>query len=64
MNRKHIKRKLIEQRIYGLAIIAVSIVFLLIVSAESSASGRDCGAVFLTMPLGLYLLFTRSIVLR
>lgn len=51
------RRKFGEQRLIGLAILALSVLFVCLAITEH----EDCGAVFVIAPLGLVLLFSRKI---
>lgn len=57
------RRKLAIQKLYGLALIAMSVIMLYIASQGVTIEDRDATAVLLTAPLGLYLLFTRKIAI-
>ena len=57
------RRKLTIQKLYGLALIAMSAIMLYIASQGVTVEDRDATAVLLTAPLGLYLLFTRKIAI-
>lgn len=57
------RRKLAIQKLYGLALIAISAILLYIASHGVTVESRDATAVLLILPLGLYLLFTRKIAI-
>lgn len=57
------RRKFAIQKLYGLALIAMSAIMLYIASQGVTVEDRDATAVLLTAPLGLYLLFTRKIAI-
>lgn len=57
------RRKLAIQKLYGLALIAMSVIMLYIASQGVTVEDRDATAVLLTAPMGLYLLFTRKIAI-
>lgn len=57
------RRKFIEQKLYGLAMLAISGVILYIASKGTTVVDKDATAVLLTAPMGLYLMFTRHIVI-
>lgn len=57
------RRKLAIQKLYGLALIAMSAIMLYIASQGVAVEDRDATAVLLTAPLGIYLLFTRKIAI-
>lgn len=57
------RRKLLQQKLYGLAMIAISILILCVAASGKTVEDRDATAVLLTDPMGLYLLFTKNIVI-
>ena len=61
MNNK--RRKLIKQRICGAILVALSVVVVIIASTALEPRGADAGAALLFALLGLYLIFTKHIVL-
>lgn len=60
--RRYRIKKLIQQKLMGLAFIAISIFCLWMASNGNTVQERDCTALILTVPVGLYLLFSRKIV--
>lgn len=56
--------KMRKQRYIGLALIALSAALILLVSAGSTPEERDATAVLLTLPLGVYMIFTPHYILR
>lgn len=62
MNNK--RRKLIKQRICGVILVALSVVVAIIASMALELRGSDAGAILILAPLGLYLIFTKHIVLN
>ena len=50
-----------RQRLSGLVLIAVSVIVLLVASTGKTVLDSDCTAIFITIPAGLYLLFTKHI---
>ena len=57
------RKKLFIQKLYGLALIAMSILLIYIASQGTTVEDKDTTAVLLTAPLGLYLLFTKTIAI-
>ena len=57
-NEKH-RRKLLEQKLMGFAMLIVSALFLWMVWG----TGEDAGALLATVPLGLLLLFSKEIMI-
>lgn len=53
------RRKFIEQKLMGLAMIAITVGFLWM----CAGTNEDAAAALLTGPLGLYMLFSRHIVI-
>ena len=49
-----------KQRIVGAAFVIISIILVLMASQETTLEGRDITAVLFTLPLGLYMLFTKT----
>lgn len=63
MSKSQYKRKISEQRLYGIGIILLCALALLVASTGTSIEDRDCTAVLLILPLGIYSLFTRKVVI-
>lgn len=63
MTRAMYRRKRIEQRLMGLALLLLSGFVLWMCSTGVTPEDRDAGAVLLFIPLGLYMLFTKHIVI-
>lgn len=57
------RKKLFVQKLYGLALITMSIMLIYMASHGTSVDDRDATAVLLTAPLGLYLLFTKTVAI-
>ncbi len=57
------RKMLIEQKLMGLALIAISILIFILASTGKTFEDRDCTAIFITMPLGLLLLFSKKILI-
>ena len=55
------KRKKMEQRLMGIAMLIVCTA--MVVLAAGSPADKDIGAVVILLPLSLYLIFTRKIVI-
>ena len=58
---KAIRDRVIRQRLFGLALIVLSIIILCITANGVTVEDRDGGVALFTLPIGLYLLFTRTI---
>lgn len=63
MSKSQYKRKILEQRLYGIGIILLCALALWVASTGNSVEDRDCTAVLLILPLGIYSLFTRKVVI-
>lgn len=61
--RRLYKKKLLEQCLMGLALLACCGVLLWICSTGTTMADQDCTAVVLLAPLALYMLFTKEIVI-
>ena len=59
--KKQIRKR--EQRLWGVGFLAISIVGVILASHGITPADRDCTAALLAAPLGLYLIFTRKVVL-
>lgn len=57
--RDQYRAKLLEQKLMGIGMLVISAVLLWM----CSTSNEDCGAVFITAPIGLLLLFSRKILI-
>lgn len=55
--------KMRKQRRSGLVLVAVSIALLALVSAGEAPEDQDATAVLLTLPLGVYMMFTPRYIL-
>lgn len=51
------KRKLIQQKLMGLAMIAASVILII------ATNGNDATFALITIPMGLWLLFTKQIII-
>lgn len=52
---------LLEQRLMGLALVALSVLIIVVCAHGATVEDQDATAVLLTLPLGLYLIFTKNI---
>ena len=55
--------KMTKQRLMGLALVAVSVLLLLLASTGETPEERDATAVLLTLPLGVYMMTTKNYIL-
>lgn len=60
---KNTRKKFFKQRLIGATLLALSVMVIIITSTAQERIGSDIGAVLFFAPLGLYLLFTKHIVL-
>jgi len=63
MTRMMYRRKKREQRLIGLGLLALCVLVLWICSTGTTLEDQDAGAVLLMAPMGLYMLFTKHIVI-
>ncbi len=56
-------RKMVLQKLYGLAMIAMCIMIMSIAYSGEVVEGRDVTSVILFAPMGFYLLATKNIVI-
>lgn len=62
--RNQLRRKtIIQQRFMGLVMILISAFVLWLASTGTNPVEQDCTAIFFTLPLGLWLLFSREIMI-
>lgn len=52
---------MVEQRLMGLGLVLISVLMIVICSHGVTVEDQDATAVLLTLPLGLYLIFTKNI---
>lgn len=57
------RQKFIKQRLMGLVMIVISIAIIAIASTGKTVEERDVTAVLFTLPMGLAMLFSKSIVI-
>lgn len=57
------RKMLIKQRLMGLGLIAISAAIVWIASTGTTVEERDCTAILLTLPMGLAMLFSKSILI-
>ena len=62
MTRNQYKRKRRTQRLYGLILIAISIICIILACQGATVADRDCTAVLFLAPLGFYMVFSRKLV--
>ena len=56
-------RKMVLQKLYGLAMIAMCIMIVFIAYSGETVEGRDVTSVILFAPMGFYLLATKNVVI-
>lgn len=62
--RNQLRRKMMmQQRFLGLAMILISGLIYWLASTGTTPVDQDCTAIFFTLPLGLWLLFSRKILI-
>lgn len=57
------RRKLHQQKILGLVLIVISALVVCVAATGTTPEERDITAVLMIAPLGLYLMFTKNIVI-
>lgn len=57
------RQMFIKQRLMGLGMIIISIAIIAIASTGKTVEERDATAVLLTLPMGLAMLFSKSIII-
>lgn len=57
------RRKLIEQRIMGILLLAVCVMNIVFACNGKTVEDKDCTPILLFAPMGFYLLFTKQIVI-
>ena len=57
------KRKRREQRLIGLLLIAASVLYISVAVTGATVEDRDCTGILFTVPLGVYLMCARKIVI-
>lgn len=63
MGRGTLRRLYIQQRAMGLCLLAISGLMLWLASSGTTPEQRDATALLFTIPLGLYLLTTKHLVI-
>ena len=54
-------RKYIGQKVFGIFLIILSILFVAFAAVSNSPADKDCTVIVLTLPLGLFLLFSKRV---
>ena len=57
------RRKFIKQKLMGLLLIALTVLIFWLASTGTYFEERDSSAALMTAPIGIYLLFTKHIVI-
>ena len=60
---RNIKRLYAQQKVMGATLLTLSLLILFVAFNGVTSADHDCTAALLTLPLGLYLLFTKKIIL-
>lgn len=63
LTRNQRRRKVVEQKLMGIALIAICALMFWLASTEVTPEEKDCTAVLLIAPIGLYMLFSKQIVI-
>ena len=57
------KRLLLKQKLIGVSILALCIAIIMLASKGTTPEEKDAGIVVFLMPLSLYIIFTKKIVI-
>ena len=57
------RRKMLIQRLFGIALLGLSVLWFWWASHGITVEERDCTITLISIPLGLYLLFSRNLIL-
>ncbi len=63
LTREQIKRKRRLQRIIGILVLAASALLIIVASFGDTTEDRDCTAAFLTVPIGVALTISKSVLI-
>lgn len=63
LTRNQRRRKVVEQKLMGIALIAICALMFWLASTVVTPEEKDCTAVLLIAPIGLYMLFSKQIVI-
>lgn len=57
------QKVLVKQRLMGVALLLISVVVILVASGGQTIEDRDATAVLLTIPVGLYMLLAKDVII-
>lgn len=63
LTRNQRRRKVVAQKLMGIALIAIRALMFWLASTGVTPEEKDCTAVLLIAPIGLYMLFSKQIVI-
>ena len=63
LTRNQRRRKVVVQKLMGIALIAICALMFWLASPGVTPEEKDCTAVLLIAPIGLYMLFSKQIVI-
>lgn len=63
MSKKEERQAIVKQRWMGIALLVISVLIIIVASTGTTVIDRDAGACMLTIPLGLYALCTKNIII-
>jgi len=63
MTRNQRKRKLQQQRLLGVVMLIISIIIFAVACSGTTTESRDATAMLLTLPFGVYLIYTKEIII-
>lgn len=61
--KKHRSKKNLKQKLMGFSLIVICVLIFCIASTGNTLEERDCTAALLIAPLGLYLIFSKQVVI-
>lgn len=57
------KRKFVKQKLMGFAMLIISAIIIIVAANGNSADTQDATLILITIPLGLYMLLTKNIII-
>lgn len=63
MKKSVYKRLIIRQKLFGILFLIISAFIIFMASTGVTVEDRDCTPILFTIPLGLYLIFTKHVVI-
>lgn len=63
MKKRAYRKKLIMQKIMGLVLLLICGVVIMMASTGANSADKDVTPILILVPLGLYLVFTKSVII-